>query len=247
MLASERFSGSSEKSHDPVGFLADQTGQVAVGIGRQRGFEQLRGPADTGERVFDLMRQKRRKAGHRARRIAMDELTVDPPRDRLLVQRQDRHRRAVGQRRRGNRQISRGVARILNRHVVFCDARLPVHRLEHQRKDRAVARQDVPQPAADQNVGALLEKLLRRRIDETDGAVFFERDHRKGHGRQNLQWMNVFRQNGIQTGHQAAFPRALPRLKATALPPLKKKFSTSFNRSETFQILLILFLNSADP
>ena len=46
---------------DPVGLLADQLRQRAILVARAR-FQQLRGAADAGERVLDLVRQHERRA-----------------------------------------------------------------------------------------------------------------------------------------------------------------------------------------
>ena len=46
---------------DPVGFLADQPRQGAILVADVR-LEQLRGAADAGQRVFDLVREHERRA-----------------------------------------------------------------------------------------------------------------------------------------------------------------------------------------
>ena len=59
-----------DQRDDAVGLVADQLGQLAAGIVGVL-LQQLRGAADAGKRVLDLMRQHRRHRGHRARRVAM--------------------------------------------------------------------------------------------------------------------------------------------------------------------------------
>ncbi len=79
----------------PVGFLADQLGQLPrLRIGAA--LDQLRRPADAGERVLDLVRQHRGEAGDRAGGAAMGELLFDPLGRRPLLQTPAARRRPRG-------------------------------------------------------------------------------------------------------------------------------------------------------
>ena len=54
-----------DQRDDAVGLLADQLGQLAIGI-RHRLFEELGGATDAGQRVLDLVRQHGGQRAHRA-------------------------------------------------------------------------------------------------------------------------------------------------------------------------------------
>ena len=60
---------------DAVGLLADQLRQRAILVA-DRGFQQLRGAANAGKRVLDLVREHRAERGDRPCRAAMGELPV---------------------------------------------------------------------------------------------------------------------------------------------------------------------------
>ena len=76
-----------DEGDDAVGFVADQAGQLALGlIGIL--LEQLRRPANTGQRVFDLVRQHCRHRRDRSGGIAVGQLTIELVDHRALVQRE---------------------------------------------------------------------------------------------------------------------------------------------------------------
>ncbi len=65
-----------DQRDDAVGLVADQPRQRPVLVGNRR-FQQLGGATNTGQRILDLMRQHRGKAGDRTGRRAMGQLPVD--------------------------------------------------------------------------------------------------------------------------------------------------------------------------
>ena len=75
---------------DTIRFLTDQPGQSDVVLLGYRCFEQLGRTANTGEWIFDLMRQNCCQTGHRSGRISVGDLAVNPPCNGLFVQRHNR-------------------------------------------------------------------------------------------------------------------------------------------------------------
>jgi hypothetical protein len=70
---------------DAIGLRADELCQRPVLVSQAR-LQQLRGAADSRQRVLDLVRQHRRHAGDRAGRGAVRQLALDHLRHRALLQ-----------------------------------------------------------------------------------------------------------------------------------------------------------------
>ena len=87
-----------DEAADAVGLVADQPDQRALLVA-DAGLEQLRGAADAGERVLDLVGERRAEPGDRARAAAMGELMVEAVRDRAGVQDHEAVAGALGERR----------------------------------------------------------------------------------------------------------------------------------------------------
>ena len=137
----------STRRADAVRLVADQFGEFAVG-GADRGLQQLRGAADAGQRVFHLMRQDRRHAGHAARRAAECQLAVQRTGRRGVLHHQQ-HRAGLLRQRRALHGDARLVQpRALQRHVVVGDRRLGLPDLLDQREQRVVRWHQVAQPDA---------------------------------------------------------------------------------------------------
>ena len=155
---------------DAIGLLADQLGQLArrrIGVL----FEQLRGAANAGERVLDLVRQHRRHCGHRPGGVQMRQLAVHLVGHRPLVQHQHQQVAPLPRQRALNRRRTRRNARPFDRHVVFDDRSAGAPYRVGERENRAVRQQQPGQLAADQRGGARAEKLLGRRIDKAHGPL----------------------------------------------------------------------------
>ena len=101
-----------DQLHDAVGLVADQPRQRAVVVVGGL-LEQLRGAADAGQRVLDLVRQHRGERDDRARRAAMGELAVHLVGDGALLQHHDDMAGPLRQRR--DVQIDQPLARIARR------------------------------------------------------------------------------------------------------------------------------------
>ena len=104
-----------DELHDAVGLVADQPRQRAVVV-VDRLLEQLRGAANAGQRILDLVRQHGGERDHRARRAAMGELAVHLVGDGALLQHHHDVVRPLRQRRdvqidRRDRPGLRGVPR----------------------------------------------------------------------------------------------------------------------------------------
>ena len=95
-LVAEHFHAVDEIA-DAVGLRADQLRQRAVGVVDVL-LEQLRGAADAGQRVLDLVGEHRGEPRYRARRRAMRELALDHLGHIALLQHQHDKARLVRQR-----------------------------------------------------------------------------------------------------------------------------------------------------
>ena len=126
--------------------------------------EQLRGAADAGERVLDLVRQHGGERDHRARRAAMGELAVHLVGDGALLQHDHdvagplRHRRDV--------QVDEpfaGIARRAEIDLVFVHGGAAAAHLLDQREQRAAERHEVAQRVPAQQRHRDFEEMSRPR------------------------------------------------------------------------------------
>ena len=156
-----------DQAADAVGFLADQADQRALVLGDAR-LEQLRRAADPGQRVLDLVRQRRRQARDCARAAAMDQLVIEPARDRAGMQDHQGAIGNLGQRR--DVQVDQAWSTPVERQidaVVGYAVPFLLHASD-QIEQRAVERQQLLQTAAHEHAAAGAEQLLRSRIDEAE-------------------------------------------------------------------------------
>ena len=84
-----------DQTADPIRLLADQPDQRPLVLG-DAALEQLRGAADPRQRVLDLMRQSGGEARHGARAAPIDQLVIEPARDRARVQHHEDVTRHLG-------------------------------------------------------------------------------------------------------------------------------------------------------
>ncbi len=124
-----------DQGADAIGFVADELRQRAV-CGVNRFFQKLRGAANAGQRILDLMRQHGRHAAHRTRRAAIQQLAVDTLREAALLQQQNDYAAVLqrGQPDIGNPLAERGIRQI---HIALGDrgAALPVWLHQLQQRD----------------------------------------------------------------------------------------------------------------
>ena len=134
-----------DEFHDTVGFVANQPRQRAVVVVR-RLLEKLRGPADAGERILDLVGEHGGQRDHRARGAAMRELTIHFVGDGALLQ---HHHDIVGLfRQRRDMQIDQPIAGIAWRaeiDLVFVDGGAALAHLLDQREQGAAERHQIAQ------------------------------------------------------------------------------------------------------
>ena len=141
--------------------------------------EQLRGAADAGQRVLDLVRQHGGERDHRARGAAMGELAVHLVGDGALLQHHHDVVRPLGQRR--DMQVDEALARIARRaeiDLVFVDRRAALAHLLDQRQQRAAERHQVAQRVPAQQRQRRFEEGFRRHIGVGDLAVGRDHDDR---------------------------------------------------------------------
>ncbi len=127
---------------DAVSLVADELREVTLARGH-RFFEQLRGTANSRQRIFDFMRQHRRHAMQRAHGATMQKLAVDALCETALLKRDEHSAVRLGNRRHDH---VRDALAMLGRgevHVALADARVALARLIHQLDDRARKRHDV--------------------------------------------------------------------------------------------------------
>ncbi len=167
-----------DQRDDAVGLVGDQPRQRAVLVG-SRQFEQLRSAANAGERVLDLMREHRGKAGDRARRAAMRHLPVDLVGHRPFLE--HHHDEARKFRHRRNVEIDDLLdAEARRRHVdaVLVDRRTALAHLIDQRQQRTAEGNEAGQRVAGEHGRARAEKVLGIGIGEGDEPFRIDHDHR---------------------------------------------------------------------
>ena len=160
-----------DQLHDAVGLVADQARQRAVVVVGGL-LEQLRGAADAGERVLDLVRQHRGERDHRARRAAMGELAVHLVGDGALLQ--HHHDMAGPLRHRRDIEVDEALARIARRRevdAIFVHRRAAVAHLLDQREQRRAERHEVAQQMPPQQQHRDFEEGFGRDIGLGDLAV----------------------------------------------------------------------------
>jgi hypothetical protein len=169
---------------DTVGLVADQADQWTLVV-RDARLEQLRSTANTGQGVLDLMRQSHREAGHRAGAAAMNQLAIEPVRDRARVQHHQDAAWQLGQRRHvqidqpWRPAVERQVDAVVG-HAVPCLLH-PSDKIEQ----RAVHRQQVVELAPHEHAATGAEQLFRRGIDEPDPQRPVGHQHATRHGVEN--------------------------------------------------------------
>ena len=169
-----------DQGDDAVGLVADQPGQHAV-FGRGRLLEQLRGAANAGQRVLDLMRQHRGQRDHRARRASMRQLPVHLVGDGALLQHHDDVAGPFGER--GDMQIDLAVAADAGRteiDLVFVDRRAARAHLVDQRQQRTAERHQLFQGLPAQELRRDFEEGFGSDIGVDNAAVGRNQQHRIG-------------------------------------------------------------------
>ena len=172
-----------DQRDDAVGLVGDEPGQRAVLVA-QPALQQLRGAADAGQRVLDLMRQHRRQAGDRARGAAMRHLAVDLVGHRAFLEHHDdragklRHRRDIEV-----DDLLDADARRGNVDAILVDRRLPLAHLIDQRQQRAAERHETRQAVLRQDRARSSGRSPRhrhwRKLMRPSGA---DHDHRPADG-----------------------------------------------------------------
>jgi hypothetical protein len=165
---------------DPVGLVADQPDQGALVLAHAL-LEQLRRAADPGQRVLDLVGQRRAEPGDRARAAAVDQLVIETVRDRAGVQDHEAMARALSKRR--DVQIDQPAQAPVQGQLdaVIGDAVARQLDPPDQIEQRAVVGHEVGQRALLEQRPAGAKQLLGCRIDEHDPKLPIDRQHAAGH------------------------------------------------------------------
>jgi hypothetical protein len=184
---------------DAVCLVADQARQRSIRR-LHRFFEQLCGAPNTGERIFDLMRQHRCHAVQRAHRATMKQLPVEPLREAALVQGDDDI--AVRVSRRSRHHIGRAFTALGSRQIDIALAHrgIALLRLSNELEDRTAERHQLVESLAGDHPGADGEELLGRRVDGEYPQIL--PDEKDGHGEdgENLAQTGLFQIESVGVG-----------------------------------------------
>ena len=156
-----------DETADAVGLVDDKLGERGV-VGLGAGFQQLRGAADPGERVLDLMGQHAPEADdgtQTAGRLGVATLDAQPG-----LHGQGQQHRAVAQGRRGAVGLEGREAEKTDLHAAFANLGLFLDRAVQERDQGRARREGRTEPAAGQEAEALAEQRLCGLVHGHQGA-----------------------------------------------------------------------------
>ena len=191
MFTARRSTGlSAERLHpvdevaDAVRLVADQDGQLTVGVG-DAAFEQLGRAADAGKGVLDLVRQDGGHAGDAAGGAAEVHLPVERASGRAVLHGQDDRAVLLRQRRRLDRDAAAAQARAFDADVVVGDGQAMGADLANDLHERAVGGDHVGQAELFQLMQREAEVLFGGVVGEAEPVLGVQQDHGHGQGAQH--------------------------------------------------------------